>query len=256
MLMEDAKREILAKVAVGTLSPEEAALELEELEAAARSAEAAATATATAGEVTRIRVVASMGSVTIVGDESVREAVAEGPHVATREGDAYVIESRDEDGTGFTFGSRVRFGFDLRERRLLVRMNPRLRLEVEVQAGTLVVRGIRAPIRANVQAGSTRLEDFTFPIDLDVQAGSVKARGRLTEGASRISCQAGSVRLDLDSASSVKIRAKTSLGRVSLPGVPVVTAIGSGGSQADVGAGVGTLDIDAELGSVQVTVDR
>lgn len=252
--MKDARREILARVAAGSLSAEEAALELEELGGADRSSEPVASATA--GEVTRIRVVASMGSVTVIGDESVREAVAEGPHQTTREGDAYVIESRqlDEGGSAFTFGTRVRFGFDFKDRRLLVRMNPRLRLEADVQAGTLVVRGIRAPIRAEVQAGSTQLEDFSFPIDLDVQAGSVRANGRLTEGASRIRCQAGTVKLDLDSGSSVRIKAKTSLGRVALPGVPVVTGIGTGSAEAKVGAGAATLDIDAELGSVQVTV--
>jgi hypothetical protein len=254
--MNDAKREILARVAAGTITAQEAAVELEELDPAAHSPEPVATATA--GEVTRIRVVASMGSVTVIGDESVREAVAEGHHVAKRECDAYIIESREEDeiGSRFIFGGRGRIGFDVKDWRLVVRMNPRLKLEAEVQAGTLVVRGIRAPIKAEVQAGSTRLEDFTFPIDLDVQAGSVKASGRLTEGTSRIRCQAGSVKLELDAASSVKVSAKTSLGRVSLPGVPVVAGIGGGASLAQLGAGAATLDIDAELGSVQVVVGR
>jgi len=254
--MKDTKREILAKVAAGTLTAQEAALQLEELEPAAHSPEPIATATA--GEVTRIRVVTSMGSVTVIGDESVREAVAEGHHVARREGDAYVIESRQEDeiGSRFTFGGRGRIGFDVKDWRLIVRMNPKLKLEAEVQAGSLVVRGIKAPIRAEVQAGSTKLEDFTFPIDLDVQAGSVKAYGRITEGTSRIRCQAGSVKLELDSASSVKVNAKTSFGKVSLPGVPTVVGVGGGGSQAQVGAGAGTLEIDAELGSVQVVVSQ
>jgi hypothetical protein len=256
--MNDAKREILAKVASGTLSAQEAALELEELDSPARSPEPVATATAAAGGVTHVRVVAAWGSLTVIGDESVREAVAEGPHSARREGDAYVIESLGdhESGYSFTFGGRVRFGDYLKGPKVLVRMNPRLRLEAEVQAGTLVVRGIRAPIKAEVQAGSTRLEDFTFPIDLDVQAGSVKAYGRLTEGSSRISCQAGSVKLDLDPESSVRIRAKTSLGRISLPGVPVVAGLGGGGSEAQLGSGAATLEIEAELGSVQVGAGR
>jgi hypothetical protein len=255
--MNDAKREILAKVAAGTLTAQEAALELEELEPAAHGPEPVATATA--GEVTRVRVVASMGSVTVIGDESVREAVAEGHHVARREGDAYVIESREEDeiGSRFTFGGHQgRFGINVKEWRLIVRMNPRLKLEAEVQAGSLVVRGIRAPIKVEVQAGSTKLEDFTFPIDLDVQAGSVKAYGRITEGTSRIRCQAGSVKLELDSASSVKVRAKTSLGKISLPGAPTVAGLGGNGSQAQIGTGAATLDIDAEFGSVQVVVGQ
>jgi len=103
-----------------------------------------------------------------------------------------------------------------------------------------------------VHAGSTRIEDFTSPIDLDVQAGSVKGYGRLTEGTSRISCQAGSVKLELDPSSSVRIKAKTSLGRISLPGNPTAIGISGGGSEAQLGAGAATLDIEAELGSVQV----
>jgi hypothetical protein len=252
--MEDAKREILARVAAGTLDPQEAAIELEGLTAHS-PIEPAATAAAVAGEVTSVRVLAGWGSVTVVGDESVREAVADGPHSAKREGDAYVIKSLDDDETGFGFSfGGPRFGY--KHPKLLVRMNPRLRLEAEVQAGTLTVRGIRAPIKVEVQAGSTRIEGFTFPIDLDVQAGSVKASGRLTEGSSRISCQAGSVRLDLDPSSSVRIKAKTSLGRISLPGTPVVTGLGGGGSETQLGAGTATLDIVAELGSVQVGSGR
>jgi hypothetical protein len=253
--MRELQREILARVASGDLTAQEAALELEDLESPGHSREPVATAIA--GDLTRIRVVASMGSVTVIGDESVREAVAEGPHVMRRVGDAYVIESQNvgEIGSGFSFGDRVGLGF-LKDWRLVVRMNPRLSLDAEIQAGTLIVRGIRAPIRANVQAGSTRLEDFTFPIDLDVQAGSVKANGRLSEGASRIRCQAGSVRLDLDANSSVRITAKTTLGKVSLPAEPGAEEIGGGVAKAQVGSGSGTLDIEAELGSVRVAVGQ
>src|SRR4030081_2123986 len=102
--MNDAKREILAKVVAGTLTAQEAALELEELAGPAPSSEPLVTPSD--GGTTRVRVVASMGSVTVIGDESVREAVAEGPHVARREGDIFVIESREEDeiGSHFTFG--------------------------------------------------------------------------------------------------------------------------------------------------------
>jgi hypothetical protein len=255
--MNNAKREILAKVAAGTLTAQEAALELEELDDPAASPEPFVTPSG--GGAARVRVVASMGSVTVIGDESVREAVAEGPHVAKRDGDVLVIESREEDeiGSHFTFGGhRGRFGINVREWKLTVRMNPLLALDAEVQAGALIVRGIRAPIRAEVQAGSAKLEDFTFPIDLDVQAGSVKGHGRLIEGRSTIRCQAGSVKLELDPASSVRIKAKTGLGRISLPGGPTVVGLGSSGSQAQVGAGAATLDIDAELGSVQVTVGQ
>ena len=250
--MQDAKREILARVAQGTLTPQEAALELQELdpETAPPAAEAEAMPPS---DLARVRIVTSMGSVTVVGDESVREAVADGPHQARREGDTLVVESTLDDEVGFRFG-RIGFGIDVRDLKLLVRMNPALALDVQVQAGTLRIQGIRAPIRAEVQAGSTKIEGFSAPLDLDCQAGSVKARGRLTGGSSKISCQAGSVKLELDPDSNVKITARTSLGKVSLPGVPAVSRIGGGTAQAQVGDGAGTLDIVAELGSVMVGV--
>ncbi|MDQ6919455.1 MAG: DUF4097 domain-containing protein [Candidatus Dormibacteraeota bacterium] len=253
--MKDAKREILARVAAGTLTAEEAAVELGELDYTRHAQEPVATATAS--DVTRVRVVTNMGSVTVIGDESVREAAADGPHIARREGETIVIESdEDQNGIGFTFGGgRGRFGLDFKDWKLVVRMNPHLQLDAEVQAGSLTISGIHAPIHAEVQAGSTRIEDFTFPIDLDCQAGSVKARGRLTEGSSRISCQAGSVKLSLDPGSSVKVKAKTSLGRISLPGQPTVAGISGGHTEAQVGAGEATLEIESELGSVQVSVD-
>jgi hypothetical protein len=252
--MEDAKREILSRVANGTLTAQEAAVELQELEGGGQPAASAVADAPPPTDLARVRVVASMGSVVILGDESVHEAVADGPQRAHREGDTLVIDSIDDE-SGFTFGP-VRFGLDVRERRLLVRMNPNLPLDAEVQAGSLRIHGVKSPIRAVVQAGSTRIEGFSAPVDLDVQAGSVKAGGLLSSGTSRIRCQAGTVSVDLDPRSSVRISAHTSLGRVSLPDTQPVSGIGAGTSQAQVGDGGGTLDIQNEMGSVTVSVTR
>jgi hypothetical protein len=248
--MNDTKRQILARVAAGDLTPAEAAAELEELAAPAPEAEPApAAGTPT---VARIRVEAGMGSVTVLGDESVLEAVADGPHVAHREGDTLVIQTGDDNTTGFVFGGR--FGISLDRRRVTVRMNPRLPLDADVQAGTLRIQGVRAPIRAEIQAGSTQIDGFTEPLDLDVQAGSVRASGKLTEGHSRIRCQAGKVSVELDPNSSVKITAKTGLGRISLPGSAVYAGIGDRTVTTQVGEGAASLEISSEMGSVQVEV--
>jgi len=250
--MNGAKRQILARVAAGDMTPTEAAAELEELAAPTPEPERApATGTPT---VARVRVVAAMGSLTVMGDDSVLEAVADGPHVAHREGDTLVIQTGDENTTGFVFGGR--FGFSLDRRRVTIRMNPRLPLDTDLQAGSLRIRGVRAPIRAQIQAGSTQIDGFSEPIDLDVQAGSVRASGKLTEGHSRIRCQAGKVSLDLDPDSSVKISAKTGLGRISLPGNAVYAGIGDRTVTTQVGAGAASLEISSEMGSVQVEVAR
>jgi len=115
---------------------------------------------------------------------------------------------------------------------------------------------VRAPIRAEVQAGTTQIDGFTEPIDLDVQAGSVRASGRLTAGHSRIQCQAGKVTVNLEPESSVRISAKTGLGRISLPGNAVYAGVGDRTVTTQVGAGVASLAINSEMGSVQVEVGR
>ena len=249
--MQDAKREILQKVATGAISAEEAAAELEAMEGGAEPAASAPLAAPPSGGIARVKIMAALGSVTVIGDESVLEAVADGPHTARRENGVMVIESdQDAIGTGFIF-TGGRFGFT---RQVTIRMNPRLPLEADLDAGSLRVQGVRGPIKANIQAGSTRIEGFTEPIDLDIQAGSVRLSGRLTEGRSRISCQAGKVSVQLDRQSSVKIAARTSMGKITLPGTPSVTGWGDGTASAQVGGGAGSLEINSEMGAVTVEV--
>ena len=235
------RREILSRVAAGTISPEEAAAQLEGL-AQEPSPDA----------IQRVRIERQFGSVDIVGDPAVRDAVAEGPHRARIHGDAMVIESEPDDGAGgFAFGLPFgrRFGMD----RLLVRMNPQLALDLELQAGNCRVRGVTGPIKAEVQAGSATIDGFVSPLELSVQAGSVRATGRLRSGESTISCEAGSVALHLERGSSVRITADSALGKVSLPGGD--GAKGRSSREAIVGEGDASLRIDTSMGSVTVTAD-
>src|SRR5205807_3810801 len=98
----------------------------------------------------RIRVRRALGSIIIEGDTSVREAVASGRHSARREGDTLVIEGDDESGEfAFVWAGRrqIRFGRPEHAQPLRVRVNPELPLEVEAQAGTLRVDGVRGPIK-------------------------------------------------------------------------------------------------------------
>ena len=251
--MQDAKREILKKVAAGEITAEEAAVELQAIDGETDPVDAPPQAPALSGRAARLRVEAGMGSVTVLGDESVLEAVADGPHRAQRDGDTLVIQNGDEQFlNSFVFGGR--FGFAGKEHRLTVRVNPRLPLDADLQAGSLRIQGVRAPIKAVVQAGVARIDGFTEPLDLDIQAGSVRASGRLTGGRSKISCQAGKVDIELERGSSVKVSARTSLGRISLPGSPVFAGTGDASATTQVGDGEGTLDITSELGSVQVRV--
>jgi hypothetical protein len=281
--MDDERRAVLERVARGELSPAEAASLLEHMESRPAGSPTAVEEPndwaadwsrdprwsqpeappppSPEGRAARIRVVRTIGTADIIGDPSVSEAVAEGPHVARREGDTLVIEGQE----GHDFGMSD-FSFDWHDRGrhrsthrrsrrrmgdwypLRVRVNPDLPLEIEAQAGKLRVRGVHAPIRGSVQAGSTDIVDFRSPLDLTVQAGSVSARGRLDTGASRIRCEAGSVRMRLERGSSVRVTARNTLGKIVFdhgdPREPWV-----------IGAGEATLDIDATMGVVAVSTD-
>jgi len=140
-------------VASGELSPDDAAGMLDEAETRG----SLAVSTEIPGErAARIRVVRTAGWTEIVGDPGVQEAVAEGPHVARRDGDTLVIEGEEHtaDLPGFRFswrrGYHMHFG-DVTPLRL--RVNPDIPLEVQSQAGSLRIRDVKAPIKADVQAG-------------------------------------------------------------------------------------------------------
>lgn len=240
---DEERREILRKVAAGELTPQEAAYALEEQQRPALAASGASTA------LRLLLVRATMGSITVIGDESVAEAVATGPHEARRDADTLVIESNPASLSegGFSFGP---FGFS--RERVVIRANPRLALEVDTEAGSVTVEGMSGPIRGEVQAGSVRILRFRAPLNLDVQAGSVSASGRLEGGESRIRCQAGSVRISLESGSSVRVSARASMGKVSLPGGRGSRGLGGGPLEALVGGGAASLDLEAELGSISV----
>lgn len=246
--MNDAKREILRQVAAGDLSPEEAEARLSELDRPAASE--SATSTATLEPATGIKVVRIAGSAEIVGDPGVREVVVEGPHAVRRESGQLVVESRPEPSEGYVFGP-FQFSTDA-HRKLRVRMNPDLPLDAEIQAGSLRILGVKARIKAEISAGSAHIDGFRAPLEVKVQAGSVNATGKLTEGTSHISCEAGSVRVGLDPASSVRIRAHTALGRISIPGSAARGVLGGETHETVVGGGEANLEIDSSMGSVTV----
>src|ERR1700737_999382 len=108
------RREILSRVAAGTISPEEAAGQLD----AVNQDEEAATTT-----IRTVRVIKQLGPAEIIGDSSIHDAVAEGQHRARIDGDTMIIEGQTlHDSGGFMFGFPHHSGPD----RLVVRVNPSL----------------------------------------------------------------------------------------------------------------------------------
>jgi hypothetical protein len=316
--MNDVQRAILQEVAEGRLTPEDAAVLLDQAENAEQeqgsehdgsSGEPAAASgerprdrstpppAGTDTGIERVRVVGNFRSARVVADPTVREAIAEGPHVARREGDLLVIESAlvEGDMPGFVFNQGLRnwrlsippdfmgrgprparpprgsrpsragaewAGGEPWERRswsqneLTVRMRPDLPLEVELSAGTLRADGLTGPLRFDVRAGSARIERARGPIEAMVAAGSIRIEALLTQGASRIRCDAGSVRLHLEKGSDVLVRARPELSKLTMPGLGVVSGFSPGErEELKIGNGTATLDIDANMSKITVTAD-
>lgn len=257
MDVDQERRKILRHVADGTLDPTDAAERLAALDRDAETGTDRGDAagdeeyvekvvrvrrTGDTGPVRAIRVGGSFRSVEIIGDHSVKEAVAEGPHRARQEGDVLVIDGAmldDEDGFVFSRGDRshrrvrINVSSNSRPRPLVVRMNPDLDLEARVEAGPLSIDEVHGKIRARVAAGPLRIQGFRSPVDLRVAAGTVKARGRVERGESRIECEAGKVQLHLERGSSVRVRASASLGKVLVGGRARARAAAKAGARAE-----------------------
>jgi hypothetical protein len=267
--MRDQKREILNLVANGSISAAEGAARLEAVDDGGEPAATSSTATLpsptsppSASGTKFVKVVSVFGSAEIVGDPSVAFAVADGPHKARQDGDTMVIEHtpfEENDTFYFRHGDRraVNDGFDFSgKRHLTVRMNPDLPLAASVQAGNVRIVGVRGPITAEVQAGNCKVAEFVSPLNLVVQAGNVTASGRLDRGASTIRCEMGSVKLNLQKGSSVRITARTTMGKVAIEGEGRDRAIpGQGGKDVTIGGGDASLDVECTMGSVKVSAD-
>lgn len=254
--MNDPRREILSQVAAGKISAEEGAARLEALEPAVAvpSPSRASQAPAVDTGVKRVRVFARLGNTEIIGDPSVSYAVAEGPHKARQEGDTMLIEQSPlDDEPSFEF-SRPHGPVRMRRLdiggKLIVRMNPALALAARTQAGNLRINAMKGEIAAEVQAGNCDITEFRGPLNLKVTAGNVTAAGLLDRGASSVRCQMGEVRVVLDKASSVRIRARTTMGEISFDNIE-----SDGKTELTVGSGAGTLDCDCTMGTIRIGVE-
>lgn len=263
--MKDLQREIVSQVAAGKITAEEGAARLQSLDEAeihtpTEAPAAASPATAAGPDLRRIKVVSQIGSAEIVGDPSVAYVVAEGPHRARQEGDTMVIDHAPFEEGDFTFGRGERRvivnGAHVQSRKLTIRMNPKLALLVNVQAGSIRVDGVQGPIEGEVQAGNCHISGFRGPLNLVIQMGNLAATGRLDTGASKVRCEMGSVKIQLEKGSSVRVTARTTLGKVSLEGEGIEKAtVEQGGKDVTVGTGASSLDVECTMGNVRVSAD-
>lgn len=226
------------------------------------------TAVSTDEKIDAIRVVGTFRTLRVEGDPSVHIAVAEGPHEVRTEGGVMIFEEySDADEPGFIvfgprFRRRIRGSFAINGKEFKIgeqspsefrlRMNPELPLEIDMTAGTARVRGVSGAVRATIAAGSARFEDIRSPFVAAVDAGSLTVRGRFDRGHSEIRCTAGKVKIELEKGSSVRISARATLGKISLPQGKDWQGIGGGRRVVTVGTGDGTLDIEATTGAAIV----
>jgi Putative adhesin len=264
--MKDLQREILSQVAAGKITAEEGAARLESLESAqtpppAAPASAPVATQAGAQSARRIKVISQIGSAEIVGDPSVAYVVADGPHTARQEGDTMVIcQAPFEEKDHFQFSHSERRltvnGIDFHKRKLTVRMNPKLALFASVQAGSVRIEGVQGPIAGEVQAGNCQVSGFRGPLDFVIQMGNLSASGQLDSGDSKVRCEMGSVKIHLEKGSSVRVTARTTLGKVSIEGEGSDgVVVGQTSKDATIGSGAGSLDIECTMGNVRVSAD-
>jgi hypothetical protein len=260
--MQDARREILTQVAAGTLTPMEAATRLDEVERAQTQAPESPQASSAGADIRGVRVRSNFGRIIVLGDASVDQATADGPHVARHEDGILVIETDENLDGDFWFGRREggRWWNSFPGPTVTVRMNPRLETWIAADAGSVTVRNILAPIHAEVQAGSLVVQGFDGPLDLAASAGSIRAEGTLREGISRIRCEMGSVRIALAPDSDVRVGAKAGMGKVNLDNGTHNRARGRRpwGERQEVvcGSGTASLEIESEMGSITVSLSR
>src|SRR6266851_1737843 len=80
------------------------------------------------------------------------------------------------------------------------------------------------------------------------------ASGRLAGGASKVRCEMGNVTINLDKGSSVRVTARTTLGKVAVDsGGGEQIILGQSGKEVTLGSGAGTLDIECTMGNVRVS---
>ena len=259
--MQDARREILTQVAAGTLTPTDAATRLDEVERAQTQAPASQLTSNADSAVRGVRVRSDYGRIIVLGDASVDQATADGPHVARREEGIFVIETDQRFDGDFWFGQRDggHWWDSFRGPTVTVRMNPRLEAWISADAGSVTVRDVLAPIHAEVQAGSLVIQGFVGPLDLAASAGSIRAEGSLREGSSRIRCEMGSIRIALAPDSDVRVSAIANMGKVNIDDGTQERGRGrhwGERQEAVYGSGTASLDIESEMGSVTVSRSR
>lgn len=245
---------ILEQVAAGTITPEQADEAIAALPPTTPEPEPVTPAK-------RIMIRGGALKLTVVGDPTVSEAVAEGSHRLERDGDLLVVHTNPAVVNYSVEPPRSAFMNWLGEvmnrdgGSLVVRVNPALPLQVLVVGGALQLSGVHAGASIGVEAGSAQVSDGSGPLMLDVSTGSAKVNWTFT-GECRVRVDMGSAQVTARPDSNVTVTAEASFGQatVTTPDGTLKAAKDGPTVAVPVGAGEGTLAVRAQMGSAQVVV--
>lgn len=208
------------------------------------------------GGLTKVSVTAVGRRVRVEGDPSVTTLSVEGPHVLRRNGTVMEVSSTGEFGPSFNGFSLIRPPRsldDLRDiglgKELVIKVNPKLVVDVELTTGGLRSTGVPKLGRIRVTGGGCSLEGVTEVADLLTQAGGVTVDGPISTGRSKLRVESGSLTLNLTEGANVAIRGEAKFGRISWPGdsehVDEVI-IGNGSARLDISVVMGLASIKHE----------
>lgn len=208
------------------------------------------------GGVDRISVRAVGRRVRIIGEASVATLSADGPHVLRRNGSVLEVSSDGEMGSsldGFSILRAPRSLDDIRAiglgKELLLKVNPRIVVDVEVTAGSLHTERVPHLGKVRVTAGGAKLLDVEEINDALVQAGQATIKGAIKNGRSRVRAESGSLVLHLADDSNVTIKSDAQLGKVSWSG-----SHSGNFDEVVMGNGSAKLDVEVVMGHAQVKV--
>lgn len=211
--------------------------------------------------VERIRVRALGAEVTIIGDPSVATIEIDGDHQLWSEGTTLVVRVDDSALEHPQRGGhrsrprrkqRPQWMGDHKGPRATIRVNPELPLRVGGHLSAIEITSMAGPLAATVNMGMLTLRQVTAPFDATLRAGRLKVSGRLTYGDSTIRTSMSKVDILLDADSDVAVRTAIDRGQVNVH-LPKRQRPAKPGCFV-VGEGVGTLDLNARMGSISLAV--
>ncbi len=127
-------------------------------------------------------------------------------------------------------------------------------LEIAALAGDVDVNGVTGRVKVDLQAGDLTLND-AGSFEINAKAGDVKISTTLTDGDSRVTALAGSIKLKLQPGSSVALKASTVAGDVSAKGFILTQTekrITGGSLEGRLGGGRASLECRLTAGDLEI----